>query len=609
MKKIILFFCCISLVFASLTMAGCRKNNDTKTKIYVELKSGGTGVQWLYDAGERFSALHENTEYESGKKGVEILPVPVDNPSLDNAETSGTAIYDLMNEPIIENDARAGKVLCIDDVLTDNSDMRNGAKISALDKISEAQRSRYMYNGHYYGGPSCEYYPTISYDKNLFDRYHLYFANPDAIEDPSNEGVLVKFDSVILDQEFYFLPNNKSNNDYMKSCGPDGEYNTEDDGLASSLYELIALCEYMKGKAISPFNFTGGYKYYSNFLLSALYTSLQGYDDAIGNYTFKGQTEIVVGFEDDYLFPGTDDGGRPVSTIKKPITKTVTLTEENGYYSTWELNKYYAEAFMDLCIKQGWFGPSVTNNDDQKAAMSKFVFSDNNGSPKIAMLLDGSYWYNEATEGENYFKMLEDANYLINGMREERDVRVMPLPVNISETVEEGAGKPQTLLEMNYGMFVINKNVESNPGLMRASKDFLKFLYTDAELSAYTASTSILRSMDYTLSSQDASRISSFGKHLIQMINEKGNKVVYFAGDNDTFKYNTASFAQSWTNAAFSVGNVSGNFYEAMAIIRKNGYTTVDEIFSKQAINKATWTGMYRGSKSVTDVDGIVSLV
>ena len=66
------------------------------------------------------------------------------------------------------------------------------------------------------------------------------------------------------------------------------------------------------------------------------------------------------------------------------------------------------EAFMELCVKYGWFGPSATNGDDQKASMSKFVFSDYQGAPKIDMLLDGSYWYNEATEGDNYFQMLED---------------------------------------------------------------------------------------------------------------------------------------------------------------------------------------------------------
>lgn len=611
MKKIISMLCCACLLVSSSFVAGCTTppstTNDDKTVVYVELKSGGTGVQWLIDAGARFSALNEKTVYEDGKEGVSIVPVPVEDPSLKNAETSGSAIIDLMGMVNIENDARAGKVLCIDDVLMDESDMREGTPISPLDKISQDQRSRYMYNGHYYGGPTCEYYPTISYDRNLFDRYCLYLVSPEVAADPNNEGVIMAFDSEILSDTFYFLPT-AGNNDAMKSCGPDGEYGTDDDGLPSSLYELIALCEYMKFKGINPFNFTGGYKYYSNFLLSALYTSLQGYEGARNNYEFNGTSEIVVGFEDDYLFPGVDGNGDPISTIKKPITKTVEISEENGYYTSWEVEKYYAEAFMDLCVKQSWFGPSVTNGDDQKAAMSKFVFSDFNGAEKIAMHLDGSYWYNEATEGDNYFQLLEDSKYLIAGMAEERDVRVMPLPVNVKESVAEGEGKAQALLEMNYGMFVINKNVESNPGLMRASKEFLKFLYTDAELSKYTASTSIVRSMNYELSSEDESKISSYGKRLLEQISSGKSKVVYFADENATFKANTGSFKQSWENAVFGVGSVSGNFYEAIAIIKKDGYKTVDEIFTKQAINKAKWEGMYKGNGTVSDVDGLTDL-
>ena len=598
MKKVISIMCGALLAASSFAGIGCgggsNSNDDTKTKVYVELKSGGTGVQWLVDAGERFSDLKANEEYEAGKTGVVIVPVPTDNPSIKNAETSGSAIFDLMGQPTIESDARAGKVLCIDDVLTEKSDMRDGEAISPLDKISEDQRSRYMYDGHYYGGPTCEYYPTINYDVNLFDRYNLYLASLDAIADSDNESELVAHESEILADTYYFLVDDKKTHNDLKSCGPDGEYNTEDDGLPSSMYELIALCEYMKEKGINPFNFTGGYKYYSNFMLSALYTALQGYDNAKGNYTFEGEIEVVTGFENASLFPGYDG-------IKKPTTKTVTVTEENGYYTSVEVEKYYAEAFMELCVSQGWFGPSVTNNDDQKAAMSKFVFSDSNGAAKIAMHLDGSYWYNEATEGDNYFQDWEDANYLIAGMHAERDVRVMPLPVNFKDSVVEGEGKAQALLEMNYGMFVINKNVESNPGLMKACKDFLKFLYTDAELSAYTASTSILRSMNYKLSSNDADKISSYGKHLINGISSNASKVVYFSADNATFKANTASLQQSWTNAVFTVSSVAPSFYEAIAIQKKPGFQTVDEIFTKQAFTKDAWTSMYKGNGSITD--------
>ena len=208
--------------------------------------------------------------------------------------------------------------------------------------------------------------------------------------------------------------------------------------------------------------------------------------------------------------------------------------------TTKEVEKYYAEAFMALCIERDWFGPSVYNGESQKAAISKFVFSDSGNRPKIAMHLDGSYWYNEATEGDNYFEQWAQANNLTGF--EARDVRVMPLPVNIAESVQVGEGKPQTLLEMNYGMFVINGNLKNNPGLLRAAKEFLAFLYTDAELSAYTANTSILRSMDYSLSSNDVSRISKYGKLLIDSVSKGESKVVYFAAENATFKANTASF-------------------------------------------------------------------
>lgn len=591
MKKIISMICCVALLGSSLAMVGCGPKEDegNATKVYVQLKSGGTGTQWLIDAGKRFSIKNAKTVYEDGKEGVEIKHVPVEDPSLKNSLTDGIAIYDLMGMPTIEAEARSGKVLCIDDVLTKKSDVRDGEAISPLEKISEDQRSRYMYDGHYYGGPTCEYYPSIVYDKDLFDKYGFYLADQASGVETLN--------SRILNKTFYFLPEDGESD--MKTCGPDGEYGTDDDGLPSSIYELIALCEYIDGNSedIAPFNFTGQYKYYSNFMLSAIYTALQGYDDAMGNYTFSGTTEIVTGFEDVALFPGAN-----ITGLRKPITKTVTLSEANGYYTTWEVNKYYAEAFMALCVNQGWFGPSVAGEDSQKGAIEKFVYSDTGSADKIAMHIDGSYWYNEAQEPDNYFEEWAGSLDLL-AEEVERNVRLMPLPVNYSESVTEGHGKPQTLLEMNYGMFVINKEVEKNPGLMRAAKEFLAFLYTDAELSKYTASTSILRSMNYELDSEDEDDISSYGQNLIDLINTQGNKVVYLAADNATFKANVTAFYQSWENNVFR-GNAP-SFYEAYAVEDEG---TVETIFKAQSTSKTGWAGMYKGAGSVTDVDGLVSL-
>ena len=203
-KKVAMSTCCLLLAASSLVVASCGGTKDpdaNKTKIYVELKSGGTGVQWLVDAGNRFTAKMGNHSYEDGKEGVVIVPVPVPGSNINTAETSGTAIYDLENMPRIEN--YANKVLCIDDMMRSKSDMRNGQAISPADKISEDQLDRYLVGGKFYGAPTCEYYPTISYDRNLFDKYGLYLANPDAIE--NEEAGLDLHESEILAQDYYFV--------------------------------------------------------------------------------------------------------------------------------------------------------------------------------------------------------------------------------------------------------------------------------------------------------------------------------------------------------------------------------------------------------------------
>ena len=116
--------------------------------------------------------------------------------------------------------------------------------------------------------------------------------------------------------------------------------------------------------------------------------------------------------------------------------------------------------------------------------------------------------------------------------------------------------------------------------------------------------------MDYSLLSDDQSKISSYGELLLSEISSGRTQIVYFAGENKTFKANTASFKQSWDCPVFAVPTVSTNFYEAIAIIKKDGYKTVEEIFAKQSVSKSKWRGMYQGgSEKVTDVDDLEDLL
>ena len=576
MKKILLS---ILLVLALTLVSSCSKKtikDGTITEIVVELKDGGTGYTWLEEAGARFSELKKDYSYADGKLGVKVTVVPSENPSLASAETSGTCIYDLWNVTNLESFANTGKIVCIDEMMRDKSDTRLNESISIDDKIDEVNKSKYQVNGKYYGAPTCEYYPSLSYDVNLFDRYGYYLANEENGR---------SFDSTILDETYYFI---EIGDDSNKSCGPDGEFNTSDDGLPSSLSELIALCEFMKSEDVSPLSFTGQYRYYSNFLPTALMIALQGYERSLSMTNFNGEAEIVIGESDEPLYPGC-------TYINKPITKKVNLSEENGYLTTWGVEKYYALAFEEIAYSEGWFGRCTTTQKSQLDSIQNFIFSDFSSKyEKIGIHIDGSYWYNEG-KIHDYFKQYENMSQLTGF--EERKLAYMSLPVNISEAVTEGNGKGQTMTDMAYGMFVINGNLKDNPELLNASLDFIKFLESDKELSIYSASTSIKRSLNYEVSTTDKKEMEYYGNELFSLLNKESTHVIYLSGNNETFKNNPETFVLGWTNAYFSFGSQSQSYYDA----RERRYTSdMYTAFKKQAISKEVWKGMYHGANAST---------
>ena len=60
---------------------------------------------------------------------------------------------------------------------------------------------------------------------------------------------------------------------------------------------------------------------------------------------------------------------------------------------------------------------------------------------------------------------------------------------------------------------------------MGLAKAFLQFVHTDAQMSAFTAKTSTTRSLKYEISSADETKMSYFGKSIIEM--KKNSDIVY----------------------------------------------------------------------------------
>ena len=595
MKKLLAVFMGIVMMFACVgcNLAGESEYDEkTTTVIRIQIQDGGLGREWIDKAGARFAEKYKEKSYADGKTGVVVDVSLVANVTLNNAVTDGTNIY-CVYTTVTSSEANKGAILNIDEWMTEKYDMRDGNLLSVEDKISEDSRNMYKGgDGKYYSVPATEYYPGLSYDVNTFNRNGLYLAREGATASTS-----VEFYSTILEKNFYFI--NQDDGNDKKSCGPDGKYGTDDDGLPSSLYEFIALCEYMKDvHQVTPFLFAGAYAYYSNFMLSGLMGSLLGADRAKTMYDFDGEMEIVTGFSDDKLFVGGPD------EIKKPITQTVNVTEETGYYTTWAVEKYYAEAFMELARNQGWFHRDCdTSTITQKMAMSDFIFNGygENSSDQIGMISEASFWYNEATLG-GYVDMFEMTQNATPGY-ETRDLRFMALPVAFDETVVENEGKEQTFFDAYRGMYMVNANIKNDAEKLAACKDFIQFMCSDSELSKYTSTVGVSVAMNYDVTNEDKAEMSSYAKHLLTL-REEAN-IIYFEGNNATFKSNPAMFSQFYgQNGIFYYKNYN-NVYEAF---KDNTSLTAVGVFKECAYSKTMWESVYRGSGTVTSAQGVPAL-
>lgn len=579
MKKIISLVLVIALMLTSALVVGCGSNEKSgKTILNISAHDGAIGGQWMDDMFDRFEAKYAGKSYAEGKTGVEIK----DNgyaASLNTIRTDGNAIYFRNRDNEVSYFVRNGEFLDITDFVTEKNETRAGQKISLEDKIPEGSRDTYRVDGRYYALPDAEFYAGITYDKDLFDEKGLYLAQP------GTSGV--DYPSSICGETYTFI--NVGDNE-SKACGPDGELGTEDDGLPTSLFELAALCEYMKNiHTVSPFAMANQSSLveYCNFLLDALMVSLQGQQAATMNTLSSDGFDIIVGWTDENLFPGFDG-------IKKPIVKTIPITEETGYYTTWSADKYYAEAFVELVDKNGWWcTDTASKNSNHHKAQENFIYSNFGSNEAVGMLVESTFWYNEANSRNAWYYFFTEFNYV-----DQRNIVPMSLPVSLDTTVVEGQGELPSYICTSRSFVCVNANIKDDPETVAVVKDFLQFIYSDAELSRCTAEQGMPRNMIYSIDNDDMSRFSSYGGKVWSLF-EKAN-IVRFEGQTATFKNNTSLFYRGFEDGAFSYPG----FRSCFAVIN-DGMDNAKGCFEKQMKDKDSWGAYYRGNGVVGDYDGI----
>lgn len=583
LKKALAILMCVCTV---APVAACSPNNDvdesTTTALRISAGGGGIGTAWMEEAGKRFEEKQAEHSYADGKTGVKVV-VSLSNPNgLNTSRTDATMIYGIDRMNTLTGEVQRGYVVDINDIMTEKeTETRNGVPISVDDKFFDEMKSWYKaeQDGHYYGVPYIENYAGLSYNRDVFDAHNLYFAKPGAGK--ANY-------SATYGKTFYTVGDDNAD----KSCGPDGEYGTQDDGLPSSLVEFLCLCEYMVGEGVRPINLCGGFIHYINFLQDGMIASLIGYDryrNIVYESDSKGQpVRVVTGYTDEPLFPGID-------YIKKPVIQEVVITPECGYYSTLMEEKYYVDALLEIIEKEEYFAPDA-NNDNASHLISQqnFMAGSLGGTyEEIGMLVEASYW--------NY-ESYKDRNYEILGKEpKDIDVRWMCLPVRLFDTVTEGNGEDPFLYEYTSSYLCINSRYENDPEHLNAAKDFLRFLMTDEELSHWTVSNCTFKPMTYSVTEEDKEKEMPFYAWM-RDIRERG-KVLYNWSDSKIFRNNMRGFYdRGWGDGQFGT-NHQTNMLVAM---RKQGYTAMSA-FVNQSYDKEEWKKVLGSLGTSGDYNGIAA--
>ena len=571
LKKLIallLAICCA----VPFTACGEEADGD-KTQINFINFNGGIGSVWLEEAAERFKTAKAETSYAPGKQGVTFDFTKTMKVGTGSMKSQGYHIYtyEQFEEAVPALLAAEGKLLDITDIVKDTTREGGSLEENLFDQVKGSLG--YEENGEfrYFGLPHYESYGGLQYNHGKVmaenDGKGVFIAHPD--ETDITEFASSKYGSINL----------VASTDAKKSAGPDGEEGTTDDGLPASLQELIIWLAYFKEvENYQPVNISGQYNNMSNYLSSGLFGSLAGQEQMTNYYNSTGWVEIVkregagtVKYTNENLFEGID-------YIKRPETEWVELNATNGYLAQDMVAKFYTCAFFEIIVKEDFLTKdsniSTKNHYDAQAAMFCGEYVDE--YDECIVVMEASYWYNEAEEGGT-LSLYES----VSGGKKaaDLDLRMYPLPSKVYNNIKTGSsafdadaadkygeilvGRPTTFVDISHCYLFVNGNIADQPEILAAVKDFVKFLYSEDELAAFTVVTGEPRAIKYSMTDAQLQAAGNYVKNLWSLRdNEEGSNILYCSGTTDTFRKIRGDYKLYLGGNPFKVGNTN-NFLSA----------------------------------------------
>lgn len=501
MKKAAMIFLAAVLAcgsFACGNREGDEEIDETKTQLYVTTFEGGYGAGWLEAIKTRFEAAYAGRSFEKDKEGVQVIIKEDRNLTNDYLKenlagstqevffTEAVNYYDLQGRNLFYN---------ITDAVTSNI---AGESTSIEGKMRDIHKDYFKADdGNYYGIPFYEANYGIVYDIDLFEENNLYFAETGK----GDKGGFITEATM------------------TRSKGPDNQAGTADDGLPATYDDFFKLCDRMVLLGITPITWSGKNPHYVNALAEALQADYEGEEQMRINYTFTGKATNLV---------------KEVKADGSLELYEEEITPENGYL-TWtrQAGKYYSLKFVErLTANENYYpatkviSPSYEHIDSQ----DDFITGRFMEAP-IGMLVDGSWWHNEASET---FKALTIDRGEFAGAQA-RKFGFMPLPKATADKLGE-----QTILEANSSICFVNGNLDKKKEPL--VKEFLQFCHTNKSLAEFTSLTYTCKPYTYTMTDAEVKAMPFWGQELYRL--HKEAKFVSNYSKSPVYKANAGTFTE-----------------------------------------------------------------
>ncbi len=528
----------IMAIFAAVPMMfGCAGKpdedyDDTKTQLFINHYLGGVGNKWIKQIKTDFETKYATYQGKDGKVGVQVI--------INDQKESGDALFSKIqgssDEIYFTDKSRyidmvtSKYVLDITDVYTEVNENDN-KKIE--DKLTERQKDYFKVGDGYYALPHYDSYGGISINVNIFDSKKLYFKKGGAPSEycdftqnnPLNAGKTVSGSWV---EDGYLYTNLADTN---KSAGPDGTYGTYDDGLPATYAEFFELCAYMTTKNVTPFIWSGKFgTAYMGYLLSALRADFEGIEQMGVLYDFNGGTAKNI--------VEIDGDNKPVFENGKLKTTSMAINADNGYYVFRSAGNYHAIDFLKRIMSSSSnYETNSTGGSSHTRAQRQFVLSEvddgylDEGN-KIAMLIEGNYWENEARD----VGIFNEANSAKPDGHPGFRYQLLPMP-KVDESL---IGTTNTIQCGLDNIAFINAKIPTEK--IELAKDFLRFCYSDAKLQEFTKLSGVTRGLNYDLDAlENDDSLSYYSKSVIQIKNN--SNIAYPVSGSSVFKNNSGYFA------------------------------------------------------------------